>query len=861
MKSWPKRPRLRGMKVAKMNCHPDRSEPGSPATPHWTEPRMRLSIKERRMKLANAASLNRKSGVAKWRDLLFPYFADDFRALPPDRAKLWSAAALIALFFFPPTLRSQDSDASQSRAQAQNLYATHCAVCHGAEAHGGEYGPSLAGNRDLQGKSLTWIHDILHHGIPSGGMPAFDLPDTQLDALAALILAFNPAVKNPVSGDPSRGEQYFFAAGHCSSCHMVDGRGSATGPDLSSIATGLTPEQIREALVNPNARFAPGYTPLTVEMRNGELLHGFARSRSSFETVLQDLQGRFHLLPNDEIQSLKEDAQSPMPAVAATPGQLQDLLAYLSGLSGVKPGLGAAGPVPAKETFIPGDIPFARILSPRPGDWLSYNGGLAGNRHSNLEGIDARNAAHLQLQWIYTVPLWRQFFPDSSYYRENLQYYGLETTPLVADGIMYATGPQQAYALDARTGEPIWNYTRRRTPGMVGDASLASNRGLAILGDKLFMVTDDAHLIALNRITGKPVWETVMPDKPMHYGGTVAPLVVEDMVIAGVAGGDWGIRGFLSAYRASDGKLLWRRWTVPARGEPAAETWGGNPPENGGGGTWTTGSYDPETDTIYWATGNPYPDGDDRHRPGDNLYTNCILALNPSDGALKWYYQVTPHDVEDWDTTGPLLLTDTVFQGKKRQLLLHADKNGFFYVLDRTNGHVLLARPFVTVTWASGIGADGRPQRLPANGVVCPSAGSNWNATAFSPEIGLYYLAGVEKCNVSLTASSTARKQAEEPAKKYLEALDLQGKVRWKIPMAGPGGGKRDGGVLATAGGLLFYGEPSGDIVAADARTGKALWHFRTSGDNKASPMTYTVNGKQFVALAVGPNILSFTLP
>lgn len=432
----------------------------------------------------------------------------------------------------------------------------------------------------------------------------------------------------------------------------------------------------------------------------------------------------------------------------------------------------------------------------------------------------------------------------------------------MADGIMYATGPQQAYALDARTGEPIWSYARQRTPGVVGDASLASNRGLAILGDKLFMVTDDAHLIALNRTTGRPVWEAVMPDKPMHYGGTVAPLVVKDMVIAGVAGGDWGIRGFLSAYRASDGKLLWRRWTVPAKGEPGAETWGGDPPENGGGGTWTTGSYDPETDTIYWATGNPYPDGDDRHRPGDNLYTNSILALNPNDGALKWYYQVTPHDVEDWDATGPLLLTDAVFQGKKRQALLHADKNGFFYVLDRASGHVLLAKPFVTVNWASGIGADGRPQPLPNNGVVCPSAGSNWNATAFNPETGLYYVAGVEKCNVSLSASSAARKQAgTAPAKKYLEALDLEGKVRWKIPMAGPGGGKRDGGVLATAGGLLFYGEPSGDIVAADARTLKALWHFRTSGENKASPMTYLVDGKQYVAFAVGPNILSFSLP
>jgi len=695
-------------------------------------------------------------------------------------------------------------------------------------------------------------------------MPAFDLPDTQLNALASLVESFNqPAVKSAVSGSASSGEQYFFGAGQCSSCHMVNGRGSATGPDLSSVAGELTTEQMREALLEPSARFAPGYTPVTVRLQDGQLLHGFARSRSGFETVLQDPQGRFHLLSADEVRSLKEDSQSPMPATAATSEQLQDLLAYLSGLTGVKPGVAASHAISsvADETSLPGGIPFSRVLHPLPGDWLSYNDGLAGNRYSNLDAINARNTTHLQLQWIYTVPLWRQFYPDSSYYRENMQYFGLETTPLVADGIMYATGPQQAYALDARTGQPIWHYSRPRTPGVVGDASLASNRGLAILGDKLFMLMDDAHLIALNRTTGRPVWEVVMPDKPMHYGGTGAPLVVKDMVIAGVAGGDWGIRGFLAAYRASDGKLLWRRWTVPAKGEPGAETWGGDPPETGGGGTWTTGSYDPETDTIYWATGNPYPDGDDRHRPGDNLYTNSILALNPSDGALKWYYQVTPHDVHDWDTTAPLLLADTIFQGKKRQLLLHADKNGFMYVLDRTNGHVLSAKPFVKVTWAAGIGPDGRPQRLPDNGVVCPSAGSNWNATAFSPETGLYYLTVVEKCNVSLSVSGAAGKLAQkEPAQKYLEALDLEGKVRWRIPMAGPGEGKRMGGVLATAGGLLFYGEPSGDIVAADARNGKALWHFRTTGENKASPMTYMVDGKQFVVLAAGPNILSFSL-
>jgi PQQ-dependent dehydrogenase (methanol/ethanol family) len=319
----------------------------------------------------------------------------------------------------------------------------------------------------------------------------------------------------------------------------------------------------------------------------------------------------------------------------------------------------------------------------------------------------------------------------------------------------------------------------------------------------------------------------------------------------------------VAAYKASNGERLWRHWTIPDKAEPGAETWVGNPRADGGGATWLTGSYDPETDTLYWPTGNPYPDSDDRTRPGDNLYTNCILALNPDTGKLKWFYQVTPHDVHDWDATAPLVLVDARYQGRDRKLLLHADKNGFFYVLDRTDGHVLLAKKFVRATWASGIGADGRPQLLPEDGVVCPEVGTNWNATAFSPVTRMYYVMAFEKCNVKLsTGSWKAGQPQEEPGKKYLRALDIEnGKVVWEIPQIGPAEGKRDAGVLATAGGILLYGDPSGDIVAVDQRNGKKLWHFPTNGENKASPMTYMVGDKQFISLAVGPNILCFGLP
>jgi PQQ-dependent dehydrogenase (methanol/ethanol family) len=469
----------------------------------------------------------------------------------------------------------------------------------------------------------------------------------------------------------------------------------------------------------------------------------------------------------------------------------------------------------------------------------------------------------LTLKWIFSVPLWKSSLPNTSYFVENMRYFGLETTPVVADGVMYVTGPNAAFALDPLTGREIWEYSRPRTRDLVGDAALGTNRGVAVLADKVFLVTDNAHLLALNRTTGRVMWEVVMPDEPQHYGSTVAPLVVKDSVIAGVSGADWGIRGFVAAYSASTGKRVWRFWTIPSKSDPGYETWGDKEPAFGGGSTWLTGSYDPETDTLYWSTGNPFPDSDDRDRPGDNLYTNSILALNPETGKLKWHYQVTPHDVHDWDANAPLVLVETKYQGSDRKLLLHADKNGFFYVLDRTDGHVLLAKNFVRTTWASGIGTDGRAQLSGRDDLLCPEVGTNWNATAFSPVTRLYYVVALEKCDVKLASSGIKQHISDqEPGKKYLRALDIEtGNVVWEAPQIGPVDGKRNAGVLASAGGLLFYGDPSGHVVALDARNGNALWHFPTSGINKASPMTYMVDARQFVALAVGPNILCFGLP
>jgi PQQ-dependent dehydrogenase (methanol/ethanol family) len=491
------------------------------------------------------------------------------------------------------------------------------------------------------------------------------------------------------------------------------------------------------------------------------------------------------------------------------------------------------GPVTAAES--------RRITwgAPQPGDWLTYNGNDSANRYSPLKEISTANVASLKLKWVFPI-----------------SYFGLETTPLAADGVLYVTGPNQVFALDALSGSALWQYSRPASVGMLGDAKLGTNRGVAILRDQVFFVTDNAHLLALDRGNGRLRWETSMAPTDEHqpYGGTVAPLIVNDLVIAGVAGADHGIRGFVAAFRADTGALVWRHWTVPRRGERGIETWQGKEPIAGGGSTWLTGSYDAATDTLYWPTGNPWPDGDDRDRPGDNLYTNCVLALNSKTGELKWHYQFTPHDLKDRDATEPNVLVDSVYKGKPSKLLLHADRNGFFYVLDRTTGEVLLAKPFLRrVDWAKGIGPDGRPVVTDPRG--CPSDAANWDSTAFSPDTRLYYFMALEECTGKPTG------YPDQTGQRFLRAVNIEtGEIAWEVAQPGPARAKTWSGVLATAGNLIFYGQPNGGFTAADQRSGKTLWQFPTNVRMKGSPMTFSFGGNQYVAVAAGPNILCFGL-
>jgi alcohol dehydrogenase (cytochrome c) len=497
-------------------------------------------------------------------------------------------------------------------------------------------------------------------------------------------------------------------------------------------------------------------------------------------------------------------------------------------------------------------------------DWPSYNGQTAGSRYSPLAQITPGNVSRLQVKWIFTLSDIRQ----------------AQTTPIVSGGVMYVTSSNQCFALDAGSGRQIWHFERSRTQGLHGNAGQGANRGAAIAGDRVFMATDNAHLLALDRATGALLWETPMADWHDNYNATGAPLIVGTMVISGISGGDAGARGFVVAYDQASGKELWRFWTTPKRGEPGSETWQGREIDHPGGATWMTGTYDKELDTVYWPVGNPGNDliGDDRQ--GDNLYTDSVLALDPKTGKLKWYFQFTPHDVHDFDAMAPPSLVDTVWDGKPRKLMVQANRNGFLYVLDRTNGKFLFGKAFTPkVTWATGLTPEGRPIVAPGHdpklegNVVCPwlNGASNWYSASWNPLTSLYYVQTNDKCGIFTRNDAPFQRgrsymggsfspDPSDTGQRILRAFDIQtGRAVWELPQTGAA--ESFGGVLSTAGGVVMYGADDGSFAAADAKTGKPLWSFPTSEQPRASPMTYLFDNKQYIAIALGPNILAFSLP
>jgi alcohol dehydrogenase (cytochrome c) len=492
--------------------------------------------------------------------------------------------------------------------------------------------------------------------------------------------------------------------------------------------------------------------------------------------------------------------------------------------------------------------------------WLSYGKNYFGWRYSPLSQINATNVAQLAPAWILPTGV-----PGNN-----------ETTPIVKDDMMYITGPSNnAWAVDLLTGRKVWSYSKEVPTGL-GLCCGTVNRGFAILGDKLFKMNIQDTLVALEAKTGKVLWESTIDDYKKGFSGTATPLVVKDMVVVGTAGAEWGIRGFIDAYDANTGKRRWRFYTVPTKGEKGVETWKGESYKNGGGSTWITGTYDPELNLIYWGIGNPGPDMDGDVRPGDNLYTCSVVALDADTGELKWHYQMTPHDVHDWDAVADPVLMDLTVDGKKVKAVGQANRNGFYYVLDRTNGKLLHARAYTKVNWADGIGPDGRPiliaNREPTEEgtLVCPGLGGahNWEATTYSPQTGLYYFGSTDGCQIftkehqefvegrQYQAGDATNPLTDLNGGSVVAVNPSTGETKWRYEMI-----HRSPGLLATGGNLVFTGDSEGYMIALDARTGKALWHFQTGAAIKAPPISYSLRGKQYIAVAAGPNMLSFKLP
>ena len=508
-------------------------------------------------------------------------------------------------------------------------------------------------------------------------------------------------------------------------------------------------------------------------------------------------------------------------------------------------------------------VTWERLLNAagEPHNWLMYSGTLDSKRFSRLDQIHRGNVARLKVKWAYQIP----------------EIDRAETTPLVVDGVMFVTeSPSNVVALDAATGQQYWRYNHE-LPDDLRICCGRNNRGVAILNETLYMSTLDAHLVAIDARTGNLIWNTEVADHQAGYSKTAAPLIVKDQVVTGIAGGEFGIRGFLDSYDAKTGERQWRAWTIPGPDHPDNQTWSGDSWRTGGSPTWITGSYDPDLNLIYWGTGNPGPDWNGDARLGDNLYADSALALDADTGELKWYFQFTPHDVHDWDAIQVPILGDIQYNGETRKVMMWANRNAFYYTLDRETGKFLVGEPFAKQTWAKGLDGDGRPIRVPnlfpsTEGVVVSppvSGGTNWWSPAYSPRTGLFYVPAFDgeaeyfkreedyEAGEHFTGGGS---QAVLPIDEYqstIRAIDpATGDRRWEFQIAP----RSTSGLLATAGDLVFGGTVDGYFFALDAESGKELWHFAVGARVHAAPITYAVDGRQYVSIAAGNVVFTFGL-
>lgn len=508
-------------------------------------------------------------------------------------------------------------------------------------------------------------------------------------------------------------------------------------------------------------------------------------------------------------------------------------------------------------------VTWERLLNAadEPENWMMYSGTLDSQRYSRLDQIDKSNVSELEMKWSYQIPVIDR----------------AETVPTVVDGIMFITeAPSNLAAVDAQTGRVYWRYDHE-LPDDLRICCGRNNRGVAILGETLFMSTLDAHLVAIDARTGNVLWDVEVADYEAGYSKTAAPLIVKDKVVTGIAGGEFGIRGFIDAYDPVTGELEWRTYAIPGPGEPGNDSWSGDSWKTGGAATWITGSYDPDLNLIYWGTGNPGPDWNGDVRLGDNLYSDSALALDGDTGEIAWHFQFTPHDVHDYDSIQVPILADIEYQGNTRKVMMWANRNAFFYTIDRATGEFLEGKPYASQTWAQGLDANGRPIRVPGmaptyEGIMVspPIVGAtNWYSPGYSQQTGLFYVTSFDgeqeffkrdedyEEGERFTGGGGRYTQPMDAFHSSIRAINpATAEIEWEFPIMP----RSSAGITTTAGGIVFTGSADGYFFALDAATGEELWHISLGARVHAAPMTFAIDGKQFVTIASGNVVYTFGL-
>ncbi|MBS1829759.1 MAG: PQQ-dependent dehydrogenase, methanol/ethanol family [Acidobacteria bacterium] len=734
----------------------------------------------------------------------------------------------LTLFLFCASVFAQHPDVASGR----KLFRSACSACHGDNAKGGR-GPDLTTGEWKHGGSDEDLIRNITKGIPGTQMPAIPLPEADTRRIIAFMRSLL-AQAEPIPGNPEAGRAVFTA--QCSKCHMFSANGGRFAPDLTRVRNRHKASELRKTIAEPVAIY---------EVRSANVTTiGARKQEDTFTLLLMDQSEKIYSFNKRTVNITKKNQPHP----TLNPTDTDNVVAFLMKYDA------SSIPAPAWSPAADFNVTYDRLrnAAKEPWNWLTYWGDFAGRHASALKQITPQNVTRLRNDWSY------QFGGNT-----------VETMPIVVEGLMFVTGPlNNAAALDARTGRTIWKYTRQLPSNVASHCTVMTNRGFAVLGDRLFLATLDMHLVSLDAKTGNVIYDIEVDDYKKGFSITHAPLAIDGKIIVGVTSGECALYGWVDAYDAATGKRLWRTHSVAQPGDPNRKSWNPEPSAQfGGSPTWTTGTYDPETETIFWPTGNPGPDYDGSVRQGDNLYSCSVLALDAKTGRMKWYFQFTPHDVHDWDGNQTPVLIDGVIRGQKRKLLVTAQRNAFYYVLDRNTGEFLAGRAFAKQTWAKGLDDKGRPIVLPnttptpQGNYVCPDAAgaANWGAPSIDPITGFFLVSVREACATYFSATKPPvpgegyTGGGQEIDRKIgtpgsVRALDpLTGEKKWDFPLEI---GSSATGVLATAGGVVFASSNDGNLIALESKTGKYLWHYYTGANIISSPITYSVDGKQYVAIA-----------